>query len=39
MRMKRPTGIPHEHMMVVSEALPGSYLTYSGQYAVPKIDV
>ena len=38
-RLKRPTGIPFEHMMVVKEALPGSYLTHSGQYAVPKIDV
>ena len=38
MRIKKPTGIPLEHMLIVSEALPGTYKTHSGHYAVPKID-
>lgn len=37
-RIKRPTGIPIDHMVVVSEALPGTYQTHGGQYAVPRID-
>ena len=38
LRMKKPSGIPMEHMLIVSEPLPGTYKTHSGQYAVPKID-
>ncbi|WAQ95660.1 RBBP6-like protein [Mya arenaria] len=37
-RIKRPTGIPMEHMLVVNEPLPGTYQTHTGQYTVPKID-
>lgn len=38
MRMKKPSGIPMEHMLFVNEPLPGTYKTHTGQYAVPKID-